>query len=136
MCGGRASRIDLFRTTTRSGSYATGSLRAFDGRKLTVMTAPDPRVKAAAPSCGGISDRDNRSPLFRPHWETMSAFERSLYRSYSSARRMIFMDASRFTECRARDTERRMACHVRALITIIRTLPRRKSPHCYGSTSI
>jgi len=35
------------------------------GGKLTVMTAVDPRVKAAAPSCGGISDRDNRSPLFR-----------------------------------------------------------------------
>ena len=35
------------------------------GGKLTVMTAFDPRVKAAAPSCGGISDRDNDSPLFR-----------------------------------------------------------------------
>ena len=35
------------------------------GGKLTVMTAVDPRVKAAAPSCGGISDRYNRSPLFR-----------------------------------------------------------------------
>jgi cephalosporin-C deacetylase-like acetyl esterase len=35
------------------------------GGKLTVMTAVDPRVKAAAPSCGGISDRDNRSELFR-----------------------------------------------------------------------
>jgi len=35
------------------------------GGKLTVMTAVDPRVKAAAPSCGGISDRDNDSPLFR-----------------------------------------------------------------------
>jgi hypothetical protein len=35
------------------------------GGKLTVMTAVDPRVKAAAPSCGGISDRDNSSPLFR-----------------------------------------------------------------------
>lgn len=35
------------------------------GGKLTVMTAGDPRVKAAAPSCGGISDRDNDSPLFR-----------------------------------------------------------------------
>ncbi len=35
------------------------------GGKLTVLTAPDPRVKAAAPSCGGISDRYNRSPLFR-----------------------------------------------------------------------
>lgn len=35
------------------------------GGKLTVMTAPDPRVRAAAPSCGGISDRDNDSPLFR-----------------------------------------------------------------------
>ncbi|MEM8668949.1 MAG: dienelactone hydrolase family protein [Planctomycetota bacterium] len=35
------------------------------GGKLTVMTAVDSRVKAAAPSCGGISDRDNRSELFR-----------------------------------------------------------------------
>lgn len=35
------------------------------GGKLTVMTAIDPRVKAAAPSCGGISDRYNDSPLFR-----------------------------------------------------------------------
>ena len=35
------------------------------GGKLTVMTAVDPRVKAAAPSCGGISDRYNKSPLFR-----------------------------------------------------------------------
>ncbi|QDT14411.1 alpha/beta hydrolase family protein [Alienimonas californiensis] len=35
------------------------------GGKLTVMTAVDDRVKAAAPSCGGISDRDNDSPLFR-----------------------------------------------------------------------
>lgn len=35
------------------------------GGKLTVMTSVDPRVKAAAPSCGGISDRYNRSPLFR-----------------------------------------------------------------------
>lgn len=35
------------------------------GGKLTVMTAFDPRVKAAAPSCGGISDRYNDSPLFR-----------------------------------------------------------------------
>ncbi|RMF87649.1 MAG: hypothetical protein D6741_20295, partial [Planctomycetota bacterium] len=35
------------------------------GGKLTVMTAPDRRVKAAAPSCGGISDRYNSSPLFR-----------------------------------------------------------------------
>ncbi|MEW4530923.1 dienelactone hydrolase family protein [Maioricimonas sp. JC845] len=35
------------------------------GGKLTVLTAPDPRVKAAAPSCGGISDRYNDSPLFR-----------------------------------------------------------------------
>ncbi|MFK8112607.1 MAG: dienelactone hydrolase family protein [Rubripirellula sp.] len=34
------------------------------GGKLTVMTAVDSRVKAAAPSCGGISDRDNDSPLF------------------------------------------------------------------------
>ena len=35
------------------------------GGKLTVMTAVDPRVKAAAPSCGGVSDRDNDSPLYR-----------------------------------------------------------------------
>lgn len=35
------------------------------GGKLTVMTAPDSRVKAAAPSCGGVSDRDNASPLFQ-----------------------------------------------------------------------
>jgi len=35
------------------------------GGKLTVMTAMDRRVKAAAPSCGGISDRDNKSPLYR-----------------------------------------------------------------------
>lgn len=35
------------------------------GGKLTVLTAVDPRVKAAAPSCGGISDRYNTSDLFR-----------------------------------------------------------------------
>lgn len=36
------------------------------GGKLTVMTtAADSRVKAAAPSCGGISDRVNDSALFR-----------------------------------------------------------------------
>ena len=35
------------------------------GGKLTVMTAVDPRVKAAAPSCGGISDRDDESALYR-----------------------------------------------------------------------
>ncbi len=35
------------------------------GGKLTVMVASDPRVKAAAPSCGGISDRDNDHPIFR-----------------------------------------------------------------------
>ena len=35
------------------------------GGKLTVMTAPDERVKAAVPSCGGISDRDNDSDLYR-----------------------------------------------------------------------
>ncbi|NND97754.1 MAG: hypothetical protein HKN47_10545, partial [Pirellulaceae bacterium] len=34
------------------------------GGKLTVMTAMDSRVKAAAPSCGGISDRDNASKIF------------------------------------------------------------------------
>ncbi|QDT10893.1 Acetyl xylan esterase (AXE1) [Planctomycetes bacterium K23_9] len=35
------------------------------GGKLTVMASVDARVKAAAPSCGGISDRDNDSPVFR-----------------------------------------------------------------------
>ena len=35
------------------------------GGKLTVMTSVDARVKAAAPSCGGISDRYNKSDLFR-----------------------------------------------------------------------
>ena len=36
------------------------------GGKLTVLTAAaDKRVKAAAPSCGGISDRVNESELFR-----------------------------------------------------------------------
>ena len=35
------------------------------GGKLTVLAAIDPRVKAAAPSCGGISDRDNASEVFR-----------------------------------------------------------------------
>ncbi|MEL6110297.1 MAG: dienelactone hydrolase family protein, partial [Planctomycetota bacterium] len=35
------------------------------GGKLTVLSSVDKRVKAAAPSCGGISDRDNRSELFR-----------------------------------------------------------------------
>lgn len=34
------------------------------GGKLTVMTSVDSRVKAAAPSCGGISDRENASKLF------------------------------------------------------------------------
>jgi hypothetical protein len=35
------------------------------GGKLTVLTAgSDSRVKAAAPSCGGISDRYNEDPLF------------------------------------------------------------------------
>lgn len=35
------------------------------GGKITVMTAAaDDRVKAAAPSCGGISNRDNESPVF------------------------------------------------------------------------
>jgi hypothetical protein len=33
------------------------------GGKLTVMTSVDPRVQAAAPSCGGISDRDNSSEI-------------------------------------------------------------------------
>lgn len=35
------------------------------GGKLTVLTSVDSRVKAAAPSCGGISDRDNQSDVFR-----------------------------------------------------------------------
>ena len=35
------------------------------GGKLTVMTSVDSRVRAAAPSCGGISDRYNDSELFR-----------------------------------------------------------------------
>ncbi len=36
------------------------------GGKLTVLTAgADARVKAAAPSCGGLSDRYNEDPLFR-----------------------------------------------------------------------
>ena len=35
------------------------------GGKLTVMTSVDKRVKAAAPSCGGISDRYSKSALFR-----------------------------------------------------------------------
>lgn len=36
------------------------------GGKLTVMTTgSDARVKAAAPSCGGMSDRRNKDPLFR-----------------------------------------------------------------------
>jgi hypothetical protein len=36
------------------------------GGKLTVMTtAADRRVKASAPSCGGVSDRDSTSTLYR-----------------------------------------------------------------------
>jgi len=36
------------------------------GGKLTVMTtAADSRVKAAAPSCGGLSDRPQENPLYR-----------------------------------------------------------------------
>ena len=36
------------------------------GGKITVMTtAADKRVKAAAPSCGGISHRDSKHPLYR-----------------------------------------------------------------------
>ncbi|MGI9239912.1 MAG: alginate lyase family protein [Verrucomicrobiales bacterium] len=36
------------------------------GGKLTVLTTgSDDRVKAAAPSCGGISDRTNKNPLYR-----------------------------------------------------------------------
>jgi len=36
------------------------------GGKITVMTAAaDSRVKAAAPSCGGVSDRTSENPLYR-----------------------------------------------------------------------
>jgi hypothetical protein len=35
------------------------------GGKLTVLTAIDPRVKAAAPSCGGISNNDNENDLYQ-----------------------------------------------------------------------
>lgn len=35
------------------------------GGKITVMAATDPRVKAAVPSCGGISDRLSESLRFR-----------------------------------------------------------------------
>ncbi|WP_372772247.1 dienelactone hydrolase family protein [Mangrovibacterium sp.] len=35
------------------------------GGKLTVLTAIDPRVKAAAPSCGGISNNDNENALYQ-----------------------------------------------------------------------
>jgi cephalosporin-C deacetylase-like acetyl esterase len=35
------------------------------GGKLTVLTASDFRVKAAAPSCGGISDNDNDNELYQ-----------------------------------------------------------------------
>ena len=35
------------------------------GGKLTVLTASDPRVKAAAPSCGGLSDNDNKNLLYQ-----------------------------------------------------------------------
>lgn len=35
------------------------------GGKLTVMTSSDPRVKACAPSCGGISDLFEQKPLFQ-----------------------------------------------------------------------
>ena len=50
---------------TRLGVYGHSM-----GGKLTVMTAgSDKRVKAAAPSCGGISDRYTKSPL---HLATVS----------------------------------------------------------------
>jgi hypothetical protein len=45
---------------TRLGVYGHSM-----GGKLTVLTSIDSRVKAAAPSCGGISDRYNDSELFR-----------------------------------------------------------------------
>jgi cephalosporin-C deacetylase-like acetyl esterase len=35
------------------------------GGKLTVLTSSDFRVKAAAPSCGGISDTDNENDLYQ-----------------------------------------------------------------------
>jgi hypothetical protein len=35
------------------------------GGKLTVLTAIDSRVKAAAPSCGGISNNDNENNLYQ-----------------------------------------------------------------------
>jgi hypothetical protein len=35
------------------------------GGKLTVLAASDPRVKAAAPSCGGISNNDNKNALYQ-----------------------------------------------------------------------
>ena len=35
------------------------------GGKLTVLAASDPRVKAAAPSCGGISDNSNENALYQ-----------------------------------------------------------------------
>lgn len=35
------------------------------GGKLTVLTAIDPRIKAAAPSCGGISDNDTENSLYQ-----------------------------------------------------------------------
>ena len=35
------------------------------GGKLTVLATSDPRVKAAAPSCGGISDNGNESALYQ-----------------------------------------------------------------------
>ena len=45
------------------------------GGKLTVATAAaDKRVKAAAPSCGGISDRYNLDPL---HPKTIRGFPRT-----------------------------------------------------------
>ena len=35
------------------------------GGKLTVLAASDPRVKAAAPSCGGISNNENENSLYQ-----------------------------------------------------------------------
>ena len=52
----RHSRVDA----DRLGVYGHSM-----GGKLTVMMGFDARVKAAAPSCGGISDRTNSSELFR-----------------------------------------------------------------------
>ena len=62
------------------------------GGKLTVLTAgSDKRVKAAAPSCGGISDRYSTNPL---HLSTVSdppSLKKLPARLFSLVRPMIFM---------------------------------------------